>query len=230
MSTGNGSSPAVDGSGPAEGRSTDGRTADGRTVGSRRRALVVVAHHRADSLTAGLARRARERLAADGYAVDLLDLHAEGFDPRMGTPDEPDWGDPGKEYSAEVRAHMARVAAADLIVVVFPLWWFGLPALLKGWVDRVWNHGFAYGGRGGGLRGRRMVWISLTAYAEEEFRAQGWDRTVEHVLKTGISEYCGIEDAAVHFVHESLTTGARALNVVDGALARRDGRAAVPGG
>ncbi|MFF7079305.1 NADPH-dependent FMN reductase family protein [Streptomyces lavendulae] len=53
--------------------------ATGRSAGTRRHALVVPAHHRADSLTAGLARRARERPAAQGCPVDLLDLHAVHF-------------------------------------------------------------------------------------------------------------------------------------------------------
>ncbi len=108
-------------------------------------ALLVVAHHRAGSLTAHIADRARVRLEKDGRTVDVLDLHAEDFDPRMTVADEPDWGDRDKTYSAEVRAHMRRIDAADLIVVVFPVWWYGLPAVLKGWIDRVWNYGFAYG-------------------------------------------------------------------------------------
>jgi putative NADPH-quinone reductase len=66
----------------------------------------------------------------------------------MGTADEPDWNDREREYSAEVWAHMQRIDAADTMIVVFPIWWFGLPAILKGWVDRVWNCGFAYGRSG----------------------------------------------------------------------------------
>ncbi|CAM5483321.1 Glutathione-regulated potassium-efflux system ancillary protein KefF [Streptomyces avidinii] len=183
-------------------------------------ALVVVAHPRGDSLTAQLARRAVARLTAAGHAVDLLDLHAEGFDPRLGPEDEPDWADPDKEYSAEVRAHMGRIAAADVIVVVFPLWWFGLPALLKGWIDRVWNHGFAYGGGPRpALKGKRMLWIPLVSYPEAKFTELGWADPVERLLRVGISEYCGIEDATVHFVHDSLRAGGSALAEAEGALA-----------
>ncbi|CAM5351956.1 NAD(P)H dehydrogenase OS=Streptomyces glaucescens OX=1907 GN=SGLAU_32060 PE=3 SV=1 [Streptomyces glaucescens] len=80
---------------------------------------MVVGHPRSDSLTAQLAQRARDRLAAHGFSVDVLDLHAEGFDPRTGLADEPDWEDPEKECTPEVRA------------LVFPLWWL-VAGVLKG--------------------------------------------------------------------------------------------------
>jgi NAD(P)H dehydrogenase (quinone) len=164
-------------------------------------ALLVVAHHRGDSLTAHIADRARLRLEKDGHAVDLLDLHAEGFDPRMTSEDEPDWADRGKAYSAEVRAHMRRIDAADLIVVVFPVWWYGPPALLKGWIDRVWNYGFAYGHRTARLAGKRMLWLALAGESREAYTEHGLDTALTRQLQTGISRYCGIEDTAVGFVH-----------------------------
>jgi Flavodoxin-like fold len=82
---------------------------------------MVMAHPHGDSLTAQVAARAEARLEADGVAVDLLDLHAEGFNPRMTRADEPAWGDRDKTYSAEVVAHMRPIDTADLIVVVFPV-------------------------------------------------------------------------------------------------------------
>jgi putative NADPH-quinone reductase len=182
------------------------------------RALLVLAHPRADSLTSRIARRTRDRLEARSYTVDLLDLHAEGFDPRMTPLDEPDWGDRDKAYSPEVRAHMARVGAADVVVVVFPLWWFGLPAVLKGWIDRVWNYGFAYGRSAPRLRGKRMLWVGLVSYQQAEFARLGWDDVVTRTLATGISAFCGIEDAAVHLVYDSLEAGEAALTAADGGL------------
>ncbi|MFJ3922088.1 NAD(P)H oxidoreductase [Streptomyces sp. NPDC090022] len=189
------------------------------TSSARRRALLVLAHPRTDSLTAQLAGRAARRLERDGYELDVLDLHAEQFDPRMSPEDEPDWADTGKRYSAEVHAHMARVDAADLIVVVFPLWWFGLPAILKGWIDRVWNNGFSYGLSSPRLAAKRMVWISLVSYGRERFTKLGWEEVVTRTLRDGISGYCGIEDATVHLVYDSLTVGDGALAEVDTALA-----------
>ncbi|MEV2253843.1 NAD(P)H oxidoreductase [Streptomyces sp. NPDC050147] len=183
-----------------------------------KRALVVVGHPRSDSLTAQLAERARARLTADGFSVDMLDLHAESFDPLTWPADEPDWENRDKEYTPEVRAHMRRVEAADTIVVVFPLWWFGLPAIVKGWIDRVWNYGFAYGHSTPRLRGKRMLWLALVSYEEEQFLELGWDEVVGRTLRDGISRFCGIENARVHFVYDSLKVGAGALKEADVAL------------
>ncbi len=174
-------------------------------------ALVVWAHPRPDSLTAATAGRARERLRADGYTVDALDLYAEQFDPALHPDDEPDWNDAAKEYSAQVRAHMGRVAAADLIVVVFPVWWYSLPAMAKGWVDRVWNRGFAY--EPSTIGGKRMLWIGLAAGSADYFAANGFDALLDVQLRVGVSEYCGITDARVHLVYDTL--GAPDPAVVD---------------
>ncbi|MBV6701630.1 NAD(P)H oxidoreductase [Kitasatospora aureofaciens] len=181
-------------------------------------ALLVLAHPRGDSLTAQIAHRTRERLAAAGYTVDLLDLYAEDFDPRTGPEDEPDWTDREKQYSPEVRAHMDRIDAADTLVVVFPVWWFGLPAILKGWIDRVWNYGFAYGRSRPRLSAKRMLWLGLSSYSHEQFAQLGWDSLLDRQLRVGISEFCGIDDATVSLVHNSLSAGPQALTTADATL------------
>ncbi|GAA0430486.1 hypothetical protein Aca07nite_39290 [Actinoplanes capillaceus] len=181
---------------------------------SRPHALVVLAHPRPDSLTAATAARARDRLVADGHTVDLLDLYREGFDPSLLPEDEPDWADAAKTYSPEVRAHMARVAAADVIVVVFPVWWWGLPAMAKGWVDRVWNRGFAY--EPSTLHGKRMRWVGLAAGPAAHYATHGFDKILDLQLRVGVSEYCGITDATVHLIHDTL--GEPDVSVVDEAV------------
>lgn len=127
-----------------------------------RTALVVVAHPRPDSLTAHIARLTTHRLTAAGYRIDLLDLNAENFDPRMTDADLPDWNNREKIYSPVVESHMRRILAADVIVAVFPVYWMQVPALLKGWIDRVWNYGFAYGRSKPRLRAGRCA--SSTIY------------------------------------------------------------------
>ncbi|MER7577336.1 NAD(P)H oxidoreductase [Streptomyces sp. NPDC126514] len=162
-----------------------------------RTALVVVAHHRPDSLTAHTARRAAARLEAAGYRIDLLDLHAENFDPRMNTSDQPDWGNREKAYSAEVHAHMQRILDADVIIAVFPVYWQSVPAILKGWIDRVWNYGFAYGRSKPRLAGKRMLWLGLAGACADDPIVEGMQAVLETTLSEGIAYYCGFAQSTV---------------------------------
>ncbi|MDI3389907.1 NAD(P)H oxidoreductase [Streptomyces sp. B-S-A8] len=162
-----------------------------------RTALVVMAHHRADSLTAHTARRTVSRLEDAGFRVDLLDLHAEGFDPRMNVADQPEWGDREKPYSDEVRAHMRRLLDADVVVAVFPVYWQSVPALLKGWIDRVWNYGFAYGRSKPRLAGKRILWLGLAGATSEDPMTEGMRALLETNLSEGIAYYCGFSQSTV---------------------------------
>lgn len=166
-------------------------------------ALVVVAHHRADSLTAALARRSAARLEAAGYRVDLLDLHGEGFDPRNRVEDEPDYRDRDKRYSDEVHAHAERVLAADLVAAVFPVWWFGLPALMKGWIDRVWNYGLTYGRREKPMAGKRMLWLGLAGLPADDPNADLVTDLLDGALRRGIAEFCDIADVHTEALFDS---------------------------
>lgn len=105
------------------------------------RCLLVFAHPLAESLNARLAATVEAQARAAGWEVTRRDLHAEGFDPRL-TPDE------RRGFYATPPATLAKekaeLAAAEVLILVFPTWWFGFPAILKGWFDRVWAPGTAY--------------------------------------------------------------------------------------
>jgi len=166
-------------------------------------ALVIVAHHRSDSLTAAVADRAAARLEAAGYRIDMLNLHAEGFDPRNSPADEPEYGNRDKIYSAEVHDHVGRIYAADIVVPVFPVWWFGLPALLKGWFDRVWNYGLVYGRTKSRTAGKQMLWLGLAGITAQDKNADLVFGLFDGPLLRGISEYCGIPDTEVAVLFDS---------------------------
>lgn len=157
-------------------------------------ALIVVSHHRSDSLTAAVAKLAAARLEAAGYRIDYADLQAEGFDPRNSVVDEPDYDNRDKVYSELVQDHIARIYAADVIVPVFPVWWFGLPALLKGWVDRVWNYGLTYGRSSSPLTGKRMLWVGLAAVTDKDENVDLVHHLLDETLRRGVSLYCGVTD------------------------------------
>ncbi|MGY0497208.1 NAD(P)H oxidoreductase [Nocardia sp. FBN12] len=167
-------------------------TTGSSTADSAPTALVVLGHHRADSLSAHIAGRAVDRLTAAGYAIDFLDLHAENFDPRMTVADQPEWGNRDKVYSPTAEAHMRRVLAADVIVVVFPVYWQSVPAMLKGWIDAVWNYGFAYGRSKPRLAGKRILWLGLAGATAGDAIVPGMQQLLEAQLNVGLAEYAGI--------------------------------------
>lgn len=99
-------------------------------------ALIVYCHPVPDSYTAALRDAVLRGLARAGHSTDVIDLHAEGFDPVMSPRERRDYYTPG--VNAEpVADHLSRLKAADALIFVAPTWWYGPPALLKGWLDRV---------------------------------------------------------------------------------------------
>ncbi|NUO74623.1 MAG: flavodoxin family protein [Lysobacter sp.] len=106
--------------------------------------LVVIAHPLQDSLCASLARLVVDALIADGHEVETESLYADGFQPALGADERSSYYAAGGYDGAAVSAQLARLSAAEALVLVFPTWWFGFPAMLKGWFDRVWAPGHAY--------------------------------------------------------------------------------------
>lgn len=106
-------------------------------------AHLVLAHPLDDSLNAHLAKTAQAALEAEGAKVDRLDLYTCAFQPCL-SADERAGMHARRPVDTDVAALQARLAAAECLVLVFPTWWFSMPAILKGWFDRVWTPGFAY--------------------------------------------------------------------------------------
>jgi putative NADPH-quinone reductase len=96
------------------------------------RVLVVYAHPLGDSFAAALRDTIVMRLRAAGHEVDLCDLYAEGFDPVLTAAERRAYNTAYPDLSA-VEPHIARLQAAEALVVCFPTWWYGMPAILKGW-------------------------------------------------------------------------------------------------
>ncbi len=107
------------------------------------RALVIYCHPRQDSFCAALRDATVEGLIAAGHAVDLCDLYAEGFDPVLSTQQRGAYFDEAENLRG-LEDHAAMLRRAEGIVLVYPTWWFGMPAMLKGWLDRVWVPGVAF--------------------------------------------------------------------------------------
>ncbi|MGH9132425.1 MAG: NAD(P)H-dependent oxidoreductase [Ilumatobacteraceae bacterium] len=130
-------------------------------------ALVVVAHPCDDSFTHAAADRAVAGLRAAGHAVEVIDLYAIGFGVAMSPEERHAYHGESPLIGEHTQEHARLVQWADCLVFVYPTWWSSLPAMLKGWLERVMVPGvaFVFDERSGkvrpGLRHvRRLVGIS----------------------------------------------------------------------
>jgi len=115
------------------------------------RALVLFAHPVPESFAAALHVRVVDRLAARGWEVDDCDLHAEGFAPVLTAAERRGYHDTATN-TAPVQGYVDRLRAAEALVMVFPVWNFGYPAILKGFLDRVFLPGVSFRLEGGRVR------------------------------------------------------------------------------
>jgi NAD(P)H dehydrogenase (quinone) len=106
------------------------------------RVLYVYCHPLDDSFHAAICKEATAGLNEAGHQIDLLDLYAEGFDPVLSARLRRDYHDPERNRRNN-EAYVDRLMAADVLVVQFPTWSFGPPAMLKGWFDRMFGPGIA---------------------------------------------------------------------------------------
>jgi NAD(P)H dehydrogenase (quinone) len=107
------------------------------------RVLVLYAHPLTDSFASALHRVVAAALTRAGHEVDDCDLYREGFEPVMTPPERRAHNTANPDLSA-VEHHVERLRAADAVVLCFPVWWYGMPAILKGYFDRVWINGVAF--------------------------------------------------------------------------------------
>ena len=107
------------------------------------RALVIYCHPRTGSFTEAVRDVVLGRLAAAGAEVRLRDLYAEGFDPVLSAPEHAGYEDEAANR-LPVESHVADLEWCDTLIFVYPTWWYGLPAMIKGWLDRVMLPGVAF--------------------------------------------------------------------------------------
>ena len=109
-----------------------------------RQFLVVYAHPLQDSLAASLKDAVVDGLTSAGHKVDLADLYADDFDPRLSEAERADYANPAPVRQPQIADYGDRLQAADGLIFVFPQWWLSMPAILKGFIDRVFAPGIGF--------------------------------------------------------------------------------------
>ena len=163
--------------------------------------LLVLAHPERRSFNGAMFDTAQATLQAAGHTVVTSDLYRMGFDPISSRRNfvsvkdadylkpqvEEMWASEVGGFAPDLEAEIAKIEAADLMIWQFPLWWFGMPAILKGWVDRVFAMGRTYGNghiyETGKFKGKRALLSLTTGGPEAAYLEDGFNGDLNAMLR-----------------------------------------------
>jgi NAD(P)H dehydrogenase (quinone) len=194
--------------------------------------LIVYAHPEPRSLTGALRDFSVRRLQDAGHTVQVSDLYSMGWKAVLDAADRTD-RQPGGRFdpamdskqafaggtqSADIAREQDKLRWADALILQFPLWWFSLPAILKGWVERVYAYGFGYGvgehsdrhwgdryGEGS-MAGKRAMLVTSTGGWESHYAPRGINGPLEDLLfpiQHGILFYPGFDVLPPFVIHRT---------------------------
>jgi NAD(P)H dehydrogenase (quinone) len=176
--------------------------------------LCALAHPEPASFTASLAHYGMRALEEEGHVVDVADLYAMQFDPvsdrrnfmepfdptRFDQQAEERFASANAGFSPDLQREMDRLSSCDVLVLQFPIWWLGMPAIMKGWIDRVFAIGRTYGGGRwfdrGIMRGKKAMLAVTIGGTKEAYSSDGIYGPALDVLRPinhGILAFCGFE-------------------------------------
>jgi NAD(P)H dehydrogenase (quinone) len=183
--------------------------------------FIVYAHPDPKSFNAKLKDKAVEVLTGLGHSLQISDLYDMGFHP-IASPD--DFIDPIKDdefdlqreqsqaaqigrFAPDILAEHQKLFWCDLLILQFPMWWYSVPAIMKGWIDRILAYGVAYG-EGHSLGGRRAMLVLTTGGAPRIYTPQMRDtisNLLEH-LQRGTLHICGFDVLPPYAVYGAANT------------------------
>jgi len=169
--------------------------------------LVVVTHPNAKSFNHALLAHVSKGLKLAGHEVKIKDLYEENFDPVLKE------NDLAQIQNGTIPAHIKKeqdeLLWADGLVFIYPLWWFGRPAMLKGWFDIVLTNGLAFEYSEEGVKGllkHKKAQVIITAGGSEDYFEQNNALEIVHrPITDGTLSFCGIEDIS-HKIYYDIAT------------------------
>lgn len=193
----------------------------------KKKVLIIYAHPEPTSLTRQLVDVSVDTLAAQGHEVTQSDLYGMRWKAVFDADDFPSRVNPdrlsfimesGHAYSTgqqteDVATEQAKLLAADAVILQFPLWWYAVPAILKGWIERVYAFGFAYGYKNGTneyrfgdgiLKGKRALVNVMAGGPEADYGPRGINGPIDQILfplTHGALFYPGMDVLPIHAVY-----------------------------
>ncbi|MGR3616582.1 MAG: NAD(P)H-dependent oxidoreductase [Paracoccaceae bacterium] len=179
--------------------------------------LTVLDHPNPASFSAAVAEQFMAGAKAAGHTVELADLHAEGFNPLWTLGDIE--ADGGETTPADVKHEQDRIARADAMCLVFPLFWWGMPSMMKGWIDRVWSWGWAYDQLDDAdlslQRNRSGVILVPAGARSDEMERDGYTAALETEWIKGTFGYFGFSPRRLELLHGSTGSEGRRKRLLE---------------
>lgn len=157
--------------------------------------LIIYAHPNPASFSSAVKETIEKSFKAKGHQVTVRDLYATNFNPILSGSDLQ------QIYSgqtpADIKVEQDLITKADNLVFIYPIWWAGLPAIVKGYIDRVFSYGFSYiatdKGIEGLLKGKKVILATPHGTPQAYYEPSGMWKSLAQTQDTGIFEFCGIE-------------------------------------
>ena len=155
------------------------------------RHLIIYAHPSTDSLNHLFKTRIEQHLLKNKHEVLVRDLYKLDFDPVLTETER------GGKLSSDILEEQRCLTWAEEITFIYPIWWTGMPAILKGYIDRIFSYGYAYrynrkGEQEGLLRGKTAYIVNTQGKSKQEYARIGMDKALLLTSDKGIYQYCGL--------------------------------------
>ena len=165
--------------------------------------LVIYAHPNPKSFNHAIKEAVEDNLKKAGATVVTRDLYALGFDPVLVSKDFVAMSK--KEQQPDVATEQKYVKDADKLIIIHPIWWFGQPAILKGYIDRVFSKGFAYDytdkGPVGLLNTKKVIILNTTGGPADNYEKFGFNTGLKATMDIGTYGFCGLTVEAHKFFY-----------------------------
>ncbi|MGF1922908.1 MAG: NAD(P)H-dependent oxidoreductase [Bacteroidia bacterium] len=157
--------------------------------------LIIYAHPNDKSLNHLFMQTAVDSLQDQNHEIEIRDLYSLDFNPTLSLEDMA--GQRNGIVASDVKQEQAYISWAEQITFIYPIWWTGMPAIMKGYIDRVFSYGFAYrydqGVQKGLLTGKKAIVINTHGKSKAEYEGIGMDKALLLTSDKGIFTYCGLE-------------------------------------
>jgi NAD(P)H dehydrogenase (quinone) len=159
------------------------------------KALIIYAHPNPLSYCHAIAQSLISVCQESQIPFEFRDLYAMDFSPVLSGAELDE--SQTRRQNPEILLEQQLIREADWVFLVFPLWWSGMPAILKGYLDRVFTYGFAFGetpeGLVGLLQGKKVLLFTTTGTSGEELLEQGIPQALQTIFSKGLFDFCGME-------------------------------------